>query len=426
VAACTQEALVHDFKLTIGLDWSEAHIDACAVDASGNHVSEGRFGQDVEGVEELARWIREREPDAARVGVAIELKRGFIIAALIEKGFTVFSINPKQVDRFRDRFCVSGAKDDRRDAHALADSLRTDERAFRVIEPEHALIVELRQAVRSHEELKSDERVAANRLRDQLVRYYPAAVELANGDYCKLWFLELLSKVSSRQQALRTRESTVARILQAHRVRRVTAKAVLELLRRPMLPLAPGEAAASQRQVQMLVERLQLFVRQHAENLHHIDVLTQQIEQEPPAPGRECEQHDIAILHSLPGVGRIVLAVLLAEAHGLIAKRDYRGLRLLAGVAPVTERSGKRLTVSMRRACSPTLREAVHHWARVASTVDPHWKAVYRGVRNRNASASAAHAYRVVGNKLLQVAMAALRDGQPYQSQRWEVNSHAA
>jgi hypothetical protein len=37
----------------------------------------------------------------------------------------------KQLDRFRDRFTVAGAKDDRRDAHVMADSLRTDRHAFR-------------------------------------------------------------------------------------------------------------------------------------------------------------------------------------------------------------------------------------------------------------------------------------------------------
>ena len=37
----------------------------------------------------------------------------------------------RQLDRFRDRFTVAGAKDDRCDAHVLGDSLRTDRHAFR-------------------------------------------------------------------------------------------------------------------------------------------------------------------------------------------------------------------------------------------------------------------------------------------------------
>jgi len=51
-----------------------------------------------------------------RVAVAIEVPRGAIVELLVERGFQVFAINPKQLDRFRDRHTVAGAKDDRRDA----------------------------------------------------------------------------------------------------------------------------------------------------------------------------------------------------------------------------------------------------------------------------------------------------------------------
>jgi hypothetical protein len=41
------------------------------------------------------------------------------------RGFRVHAINPKQLDRFRDRFSPAGAKDESRDALFLADALRT-------------------------------------------------------------------------------------------------------------------------------------------------------------------------------------------------------------------------------------------------------------------------------------------------------------
>jgi hypothetical protein len=54
---------------------------------------------------------------------------------LLERGFAVYAINPKQMDRFRDRFTVAGAKDDSRAAGVLGDSLRPDRRAFRRLCP---------------------------------------------------------------------------------------------------------------------------------------------------------------------------------------------------------------------------------------------------------------------------------------------------
>src|SRR5438045_6401355 len=50
------------------------------------------------------------------VAVAIEVPHGPVVDALIDRGFVVYAINPKQLDRLRDRFSVAGAKDDRRDA----------------------------------------------------------------------------------------------------------------------------------------------------------------------------------------------------------------------------------------------------------------------------------------------------------------------
>jgi transposase len=77
----------------------------------------------------------------------------------------------------------------------------------------------------------------------------------------------------------------------------------------------------------------------------------------------------VTILRSLPGVGRIVLATLLAEAFEAVQRRDDRALRCLAGVAPVTKRSGKSRIVLMRQAAHVRLRNAVYHWARVARAI---------------------------------------------------------
>ena len=40
------------------------------------------------------------------IAVAIEVPRGPVVEAFLEGGFAVFSINPKQLDRFRDRYSV--------------------------------------------------------------------------------------------------------------------------------------------------------------------------------------------------------------------------------------------------------------------------------------------------------------------------------
>jgi transposase len=417
VAAFTQEVTMSEFGLTVGVDWSEEHLDACAVAPSGTVQGEKRFAQDVEGVDALSAWILQLEPEPTRVGVAIELKRGPVVAALLERGFVVAALNPKQLDRFRDRFCVSGAKDDRRDAHALADGLRTDRRAFRIAEPEHPLVVQLREAVRLHHDLTVMLGADCNRLRDQLLRYFPAAVALAGGELWRDWYLELLERVPTRAAALRIRPAHVASLLRKHRVRRLDAQAVLDRLREPTLPLTPGAALASQRHAQLLIERIRVLARQRTHNIAYLENLTDALA-EDLSQGQDCEQHDVAILRSLPGVGRIVAAELLAEAWEPLGRRDYAGLRTLAGVAPVTRRSGGKCAVVMRRAANPIVRGAVTTMARVAMVTDPHWAATARDLRQRHAGIRPGHLQRIIGDKMLRVLCAALRDRSSYDPEK--------
>src|SRR5947209_13166946 len=96
------------------------------------------------------------------IGVAIEMTQGPVVEALLERGFRAHAINPKQLDRFRDRFTVAGAKDDRRDAHVLADSLRTDRHAFRRLSVDDPVIVELREWSRMTDDLQRERSRLAN------------------------------------------------------------------------------------------------------------------------------------------------------------------------------------------------------------------------------------------------------------------------
>ena len=109
--------------------------------------------------------------------MAIEVPQGPIVETLLERGFQVYAINPKQLDRFRDRFTVAGAKDDRRDAQVLADSLRTDRHAFRRLSVDDPVIVELREWSRMTEDLQRERNRLANRVREQLWRYYPQMLD---------------------------------------------------------------------------------------------------------------------------------------------------------------------------------------------------------------------------------------------------------
>jgi transposase len=150
--------------------------------------------------------------------VAIEVPHGPVVDALLDRGFAVHAINPKQLDRLRDRFSVAGAKDDRRDARIAAAGLRTDPQLFRPVQTGDPTVIELR--ARLVEELQQERVRLGNRIRQQLWRYYPQLLELAD-DVAAEWVLELWTMAPTPAKASRLRETTLARLFKQHRIRRI-------------------------------------------------------------------------------------------------------------------------------------------------------------------------------------------------------------
>jgi hypothetical protein len=65
-----------------------------------------------EGLAEMAAWLMAMTGAAepSEIHAAIEVPHGPVVEALIERGFQVHAINPKQMDRFRDRFTLAGRR----------------------------------------------------------------------------------------------------------------------------------------------------------------------------------------------------------------------------------------------------------------------------------------------------------------------------
>ncbi len=393
----------------VGIDWASTEHQVCLT-GIGEPIQRA-FAHDAAGIGAMVDWLCAQAGQPDQVAVAIETPHGPIVEALMDRSVAVFAINPKQLDRFRDRFSPAGAKDDRRDALVLASSLRTDRHCFRRVVALDPAVVELREWSRMAEELKGERVRLANRVRQQLWRYYPQALDLTD-DIGADWVLALWAKAPAPAEARRLTEKKVARVLVAHRIRRITAAEALAVLQRPALTVAPGTVEAACAHIMATAERLNLVNRQIKEVTRRLDALVEQLAGPEPEPGQAAEQRDAAILRSLPGVGRIVLATLLAEAHQAIQGRDYHALRTLTGVAPVTKRSGKSCRVEMRQACSNRLRTAVYHWARVATQHDARSRTRYAALRARGHSHG--RALRTVADRLIGIACVMLENRTSY------------
>ena len=153
------------FQHFIGIDWGTQLHRIAVMDDTGRVVEQYNADHSGEGLFALVKKIKQRTAcEPALVAIGIEGAWGALVETLVESGFTVFSINPKQVDRFRDRFTVAGAKDDARGALVLASSLYTDSQSYRQVEIDPPEFIRLRELSRFEDELKIELRRGTNGL----------------------------------------------------------------------------------------------------------------------------------------------------------------------------------------------------------------------------------------------------------------------
>ncbi len=398
----------HEPRAYAGVDWAVNDHQACVIDAEGEELGNRKFAHSGQGLADMADWILKLSgAEPGKVSVGIETPHGPVVESLQGRGFRVFSISPRRLDRFRDRHFPAGQKDDSLDALVLAQALRSDGYAFRELAPPEPQVLALRELSRSAEELTRERVRLRNRLRDQLWRYYPQLLELGD-DPAENWVMDLWEAAPTPEQARRLRRPRIEKLLRDNRIRRIGAEKVREALRSPALEVAPGTAEAAASTIRITIARLRLTGQLLKEANASIDELLEGFDQDPEAGG----QRDAEILRSIPGVGRTVLATLLSEAHDPIRRRDLAALRALSGSAPVTKRSGKGIIVVRRMAVHGRVRNACHYLAGSAIQHDPRSRLRYDALRQRGCGHS--RALRTVSDRLLAPACAILRDQTRY------------
>ncbi len=247
-----------EFRYFVGIDWGTENHCVVLLDGEGRAIEQYNVAHSGEGLIILVERLNRRTLcNAAEVAIAIEVAWGALVETLVESGFAVFSINPKQVDRFT----VAGAKDDGRDALVLAGSLRTDRRSYRRVEVDSPQIIRLRELARFEEELKIELRRVTNRLWQQLHRYYPQLLKLSTGA-AEPFIWDLLNAAPTPVEGERMSLERVESILKTHRIRRLTAVEVLVALQAVPLVLAPGAAEAASEHVSFLLPQVRLLDQQ--------------------------------------------------------------------------------------------------------------------------------------------------------------------
>jgi transposase len=359
-------------RVFCGIDWAEAHHDIALVNSEGTLIAKRRISDDAAGITALITLLADAGDSADDpIPVAIETPRGLLVAALRATGRAVYPINPKAVDRYRDRYTVARKKSDAGDAFVLANILRTDLAAHRPLPADSELAQAIAVLARAQQDAVWERTCAHNKLRSLLREYYPALLDAftdKRGGLQRPEARALLAAAPTPRAAATLSTTQLTTLLrQAGRQRGVDAEAarIQAILRSEYLHQLP------------LVE--DAFGRQALALLRALDTACANADDLAAAAINHFDKHpDAEIITSLPGLGSLTGARVLAEIGDDRSRfTTARALKAYAGAAPVTRASGKSLTVIHRRVKNQRLAAVGYIWAFAALTASPGARAHY-------------------------------------------------
>jgi transposase len=386
-------------RLFVGDDWAQDHHDVEVMDEAGKVLARRRLPEGVAGIAQLHELVGAHlgdELDEAEVVVGIETDRGPWVTALIAAGYLVFPVNPLQASRYRERHGVSRAKSDSGDAHMLADMVRTDSHQLRPAAGDSPEAEAVKVLARTHKTLIWERTRQVQRLRHQLLGYFPAALE-AFDDLDAPDTLELLGKAAEPARAAKLTRAQVSAALRRARRRNIPDKAtaILAALRGEHLGQPEVLTAAYAATVRAL--------------LAVIAALNEQVKALQGQVGEHFGRHpDAEIYLSQPGMGAVLGARVLAEFGDDPGRyRDGKARRNYAGTSPVTRASGKKKVVAARFVHNDRLVDALNAQAFASLNASPGARAFYDELRARGIEHN--DALRRLANRLVGILHGCLK-----------------
>jgi hypothetical protein len=390
-------------RLFIGDDWAEDHHDVEVMDEAGKVLARRRLPAGMAGMAQLhalAGSLLGEEADGSEMLVGIETDHGPWVSALAAAGYRVFPVNPLQSARFRARHSVSGAKSDAGDAHVLADMVRTDSHQLREAAGDSPEAAAIKVLARTHKTMIWERTRETQRLRHQLLEYYPAALE-AFSDLDAPDTLELLGKAPDPQQGRKLTRAQVSAAMKRAGRRNITerATAVLAALHSDQLAQPEVLALAYAATVRSLIALIAALNEQ-------VKLLEEQVKEHF---GRH---PDAEIILSQPGLGPVLGARVLAEfGDDPHRYRDGKARRNYAATSPITRASGKRKIVAVRYVHNGRLVDALNAQAFAALTASPGARAFYD--QHRAAGHEHNDALRRLANRLVGILHGCLKNPHP-------------
>lgn len=385
----------------IGVDWGDRLHQVYVGDEEGKKVREIKVPETVEGLAAIGRWLDEKRAESVELWAAIEKPAGRIVDFLLDHGVEVYPVNPKAVDRVRDRYRMSGSKSDAFDAYVLAEFLRTDQVRLRALRPSSENAQELKMLCRDQHRVVRHKTRLRNQLTTTLKEYYARPLEVFEDIETEV-ALDFLTRYPTPAHLGALKRKDFNRFAtQQHHLTKQRCEQLWEKLQKPQLGVPEHVIRAKAQLVEVLIDQLRASIKAVKTYNHKVESFF------ASSPVAE-------LAKTLPGgkSGTLVAAIWaeLGDAQG--RWESFGHLQAEAGAVPVTKASGKSHVVHFRFACNKQLRYSMY-WFSFVSLNNSEWaKLYYRGQRDRGHNHP--QALRALAAKWLKIIFVMWRDRKPY------------
>jgi len=356
------------FDLVIGLDRSDRKAELYLIDVPTGKTQKQTLDTSPEALHDWLAKLRQEHPQA-QIGLCLEQPATNLILFLEAYAWiTLYAINPITLQKFREAFVTSRAKDDGKDAQYLAELLLAHHSKLKPWQPDDSQTRQLLQLT-YHRRSVIDQRTGlTNRLQGLLKQYFPQALDLCGDDLWRPLATAFLLRWPTLQSLQKARPEALKQFYHLQGSR--SPKLIEQRLQRinKAVPLTDESAL-----LQSYALRVQLIAKELQLLLKTLDTFDDQI-------AEAFKQHsDRSIFDALPGAGPVLAPRLLAS---LGSERERfaqaSNLQCFTGIAPATKQSGGKCSIHRRYLCPKFIRQSFHEYAK-ESILHSRWAAAYYG-----------------------------------------------
>ena len=388
----------------VGIDIGKNHHEASIVSPEGKQIGRSlRFATTHKGADSLMSFIFKNIGNSPCV-FGMEATGHYwypIYSFLKAKGYTIYVINPIQSDSLRKMY-IRQTKNDSIDSFLIAEVIRFGQFGTTSMADEN--ILAMRQLCRYRDSVISSRTEIKLRIGTIMEQIFPEYEK----QFSSLWVstsMGILEKYLTPENIENTPIDELFEIIKDKSHNRLTRAKAISI----------KEAAADTFGIKIAQDAFSFQLKQLIDRMNFLD---KQIEALNIEIMKYYEQFD-CYLHTIPGIGIIGAATILAEIGDISRFKNSSALVAFAGIDPTVRQSGEFNSTHnhMSKRGSPYLRHAIFLAATTCSFHNSPLNAYYK--KKRDQGKHHLTATGAVARKLTTIIYAVLRDSKPYEPKKF-------